>query len=133
MLELSTKLDGITLKDTFSLKRDKHSTESKTLHVEYDFSELSIADVLHKAKSQVRIAWQNANRPNFDGYDDGEDLGLIAVKLAGGKMAVDSGKVVANKFAGADFDGKVAVLMEITGMNLEDATAAVELQIANAS
>ena len=135
-LQLDTLLDGIQLEDTFSLSRDKSAKadgDTIKLHATWDFSSLTIAEALAKAKSQVRIAFQNANRKNFDNFNDGEHIGVINVVVAGGKVAVDSGKVVANKFAGADLDGKVALLQEITGMNLEDATAAVELQIANQS
>lgn len=133
-LQLDTKLEGIQLEDKFSLSRDKDSREGAIkLQATFDFSDLTIADVLAKAKSQVRIAWQNANRDNFDNFNDGEHLGVISVILAGGKMAVDSGKVVANKFASADFDGKVAVLMEITGMDEDQASDVIKSQAADAA
>ncbi len=129
-LSLDTKLEGIQLEDKFTLSRDKDSkADGKKLFATWDFSDLTIANILYKAKSQVRIAWQNGNRDNFDNFNDGEHLGVIKVLLAGGKMAVDSEKVVANRFAAGDFDARVAILMEVTGLEKTAARQIVQDQL----
>lgn len=133
-LDLQQLLTGIIINHSFGLSADKDAKEDKqsiTLNADFDFSGITIAEGLQKAVGQATIAWQQANRPSFDNFTDGQKLGTIEVGAAGRKAPVDSEKVVANRYAAADFDERVAQLVRITGMDELNAKAIVSQQEAN--
>ncbi len=118
-LDLQMKLEGIILADSFSISKDaeaKANGETIKLLVDWDFSAITIEQGLAKAKSQVRIAWQNANRTNFDSYEDQQHLGTIAVAIAGNKMAVDVEKAAAGKYAAGSLMDKVKLISNVMGL-----------------
>ena len=122
-LDLSKKLTGIVITRSFQLSRNADEAKQKlgkTLTADFDFSNVTIQAGLEKAARQAVIDFQQPNRKHFDNFDDNENVGVIMVDEAGRQAPVDVEKMAANKFASSDFDGKVAQLVAITGMD-EDA------------
>ena len=131
-VQMDTLLDGIIVHDTFSLSRDADEKAQKlgiTLHVDFDFSAVTVEEAVNgMAKTKCRIALQNAIRDDYDGFTDGQQLGVIPVTAAGRKVAVDAEVVVANRFASADRDGKIEQLIAITGLDYDKAAFIVDEQ-----
>lgn len=131
-IQMDTLLTDIIVHDTFSLARDADEKAQKlgiTLHADFDFSAVTVEEAVNgMAKTKCRIAIQNAIRGDFDGFVDGQQLGIIPVSAAGRKVAVDAEVVVANRFASADRDGKIEQLMTITGLDHDKAAFIVDEQ-----
>lgn len=71
-MDTSQKLTGVVLSDIRKLSPQEKSglTGEKEFHVEVDFSDATIEDVVQGAFSQEVIRLANANRPKWDQLPD---------------------------------------------------------------
>jgi len=129
MLELTTLLVGIIKNHSFTLSRDDEMKKAKKgikLQVDFDFSAMSIDDVIAKTVGAATIAWQNGNRDNFDQFTDGQHLGTISVVSAGRKGEVDVTLAGKAKYAASSDAERIEMIMTVSGCSLNEATALVE-------
>jgi len=79
-MDLKQKLEGIKLVKATSVKPYKEATESKSLYIEMDYSDLTIEDILAKALKSDVIDWQNGSggRKNYKNLVNGETIKVKA-------------------------------------------------------
>ena len=62
-----------------SIKADADSTESKTLTLDVEFNQVTLAELLGPAMKSIRIAWQNGpGRKGFENWTNGQHIAVDA-------------------------------------------------------
>lgn len=89
MIDLTQRLLGIIRTKACSVKPFKGATESKTINLRIDYSEITIGDILTKAVSHDVIAWQNGQgRKNYKSLTANSTV-LVKAKSPGAAPQVD--------------------------------------------
>lgn len=120
-LNLDTKLDGISIPHSFNLSRDeeaKHDGVHIRIHGTFVFDGVTMNEALQGTVATARIAWQGANRPEYDKLEDGQKV-TILVKTAGRKQ-VDHTAAVQADFAGATIERQRKILAKVMNVTPDE-------------
>jgi len=113
-MDLTQKLEGIKLVKATSVKPYKEATESKTLYIEMDYSELSVSDILTKALKSDVIDWQNGSggRKNYKNLVNGETI-KVKASAPGSAPQVDPETAMILKLQAMSPEEQVKYLAEL--------------------
>ena len=131
---VDTKLDGIVIKYSFGLARNKAESKAKLgikLYGSFDYTGMSVADVLEKSVRHDAIIWQHRARPVFDLYKDGQKVNVLVTDLAK-RSTIDPAATQRNRYMAADtLEQKALVLHESTDIPLDDCRDIVEARMSS--
>ena len=75
IMDMKQIVKGVVLTKACSIKADKDSTESKTIHLSVKFDGVVLQDVFDKAVSGAVIQWQNGpGRSKYDSWKNGQGV-----------------------------------------------------------
>ncbi|KKN53582.1 hypothetical protein LCGC14_0600780 [marine sediment metagenome] len=130
MLKLETKLDGVTFKHAFNVAKDKAAKAAKDfkrVFVTFDFTGLTIADVIEIALRPLAIIVQNLIRADYTSYSDGQQLTIVVNDLGKKGPTIPPEQAVRNKYAAADtVEQKAQLLHDSTGIPIKDCLSIVK-------
>lgn len=132
-MNTSIKLDGMVVKHSFDLSRDNKAKKAGIkirIHGDFDYTGLTVDDLLAKCVRHDAIIWQHRARPVYDQFKDGQKVKVLVTDLAQ-RATVDPAAVQRNKYMAADtVDQKAQLLHDSTGIPLKDCRDIVKARMA---
>lgn len=134
-IKLDSKLDGIVIKRSFTLSRNKIEAKAKlgiTIHAALDYTGITVQEILtDKCAPHDAIVWQHRARPVFDLYKNGQKVNILVTDLAK-RSTIDPATTQRNRYVAADtLEQKALVLHESTDIPLKDCRDIVEARMAS--
>lgn len=127
-MDTSIKLDDVVVKYGFTMSRNNAEKKAKLgidIHGQFNYTGLTVDDLLAKCVRHDAIIWQHHARLVFDQYKHGQKVTVLVSDLAK-KVTADPKAAVRNMYTAADtVDQKAQLLHDSTGIPLKDCVAIV--------
>jgi hypothetical protein len=115
IMDLTQKLTGTVIPVNASVQVTGH--KSREFSLSFDYSDCTIADVLRKAASEDRIAWQNNNRAKGEEHMSKLPISnIVKAKPPGVRGPIDIEAAYLSKMGAASVDDLDAQIAKLTAL-----------------